>query len=324
MENQYFAASAVFLIQTLFGLYILAVMLRLLLQWVRADFYNPISQFLVKVTNPPLRPLRRVIPGWGGIDLASVLLLIVLEMIEQFLINTALGQAQPFPGLALNAVIALLDLLLNIYIFGIIIQAILSWVAPTSYIPAVSLIHSLTEPLLAPARRFIPAISGIDLSPIAVLLLLQLTKMLILTPLADLGRHLGCAEWRRRGSRGTAMTSSCACACRRARLRESSPACAETVWSLPSSPSFRAARPSSSTRSSSPTTSAASCPPTPAAPPCAPPSCSTIKRATRPTSACCRLRRASKTQASPTSKNSSSAGPRCRSTSIRRTRWPRP
>jgi len=191
MENQYFAASAVFLIQTLFGLYILAVMLRLLLQWVRADFYNPISQFLVKVTNPPLRPLRRVIPGWGGIDLASVLLLIVLEMIEQFLINTALGQAQPFPGLALNAVIALLDLLLNIYIFGIIIQAILSWVAPTSYNPAVSLIHSLTEPLLAPARRFIPAISGIDLSPIAVLLLLQLTKMLILTPLADLGRHLG-------------------------------------------------------------------------------------------------------------------------------------
>lgn len=191
MENQYFAASAVFLIQTVFGLYILAVMLRLLLQWARADFYNPISQFLVKITNPPLRPLRRVIPGWGGIDLASVLLLIVLEMIEQFLINTALGQTQPAPGLVLSAVVGLLDLLVNIYIFGIIIQAILSWVAPTSYNPAVSLIHSLTEPLLAPARRFIPPISGIDLSPIAVLLLLQLTKMLILAPLADLGRHLG-------------------------------------------------------------------------------------------------------------------------------------
>src|SRR3569832_1417474 len=145
MENQYFAASAVFLFQSLFGLYILAVMLRLLLQRVRADFYNPISQFLVKDTNPPQRPLRRVIPGWGGIALASELL--------------------------------------------------------------------LTEPLLAPARRLIPAISGSDRSPIAVLLLLQLTKMLILTPLADLGRHLGCAEWRRRGSSGTAMTSSCACAC---------------------------------------------------------------------------------------------------------------
>src|SRR3569832_959143 len=106
MENQYFAASAVFLIQTLIGLYILAVMLRLLLQWVRADIYNPISQYLVKVSNPPLRPLRRVIPGRGGIDRASVLRLIVLEMIEQFLINSALVQALPFPGLALYAVIA--------------------------------------------------------------------------------------------------------------------------------------------------------------------------------------------------------------------------
>src|SRR3569832_534695 len=141
MENQYFAASAVFLIQTLFGLYILAVMLRLLLQWVRADFYTPISQFLVKVTNPLLRPLRCVISGWGGFDLASVLLLIVLEMIEQFLINTALGQAQPFPGLALNAVFALLDLLLSINNNNNNIQAILSWVAPTSYNPAGSLIH---------------------------------------------------------------------------------------------------------------------------------------------------------------------------------------
>lgn len=189
MENTYFAASAVFVIQTVFGLYILAVMLRLLLQWVRADFYNPVSQFLVKVTNPPLRPLRRVIPGWGGIDLASVLLLFVLELIEQFLINTALGVAQPMAGLALSTVVALLSLLLNIYLFGIIIQAILSWVAPTSYNPAVGLLHSLTEPLLAPARRFIPPISGIDLSPIAVLLLLQLTKMLILAPLADVARH---------------------------------------------------------------------------------------------------------------------------------------
>src|SRR3569832_2957580 len=98
MENQYFAASAVILIQTLFGLYILAVMLRLLLQWVRADLYNQISQFLVKVTNPPLRPLSRVIPGWGGIDLATVLLLIVLEKSEQILNNTALGQAQPVHG----------------------------------------------------------------------------------------------------------------------------------------------------------------------------------------------------------------------------------
>lgn len=189
--DQYFAASAVFLIQTLFGLYILAVMLRLLLQWARADFYNPVSQFLVKITNPPLRPLRRIIPGWGGIDIASVLLLIALQMLELFLVNTAIGRAQSLPGLALGAVVELISLLLNIYIFGIIIQAILSWVAPTSYNPVIGLIHSLTEPLLAPARRFIPPISGMDLSPIAVLVLLQLTKMLVLAPLADVSRQLG-------------------------------------------------------------------------------------------------------------------------------------
>lgn len=191
MQNQYFAASAVFLIQTLFGLYILAVMLRLLLQWVRADFYNPVSQFLVKITNPPLRPLRRVIPGWGGIDFASVLLLVALQMLELFLVNTALGTSQPVAGLAFSAVIALLNLLVNIYVFAIIIQVILSWVAPNTYNPVAGLIHHLTEPLLAPARRMIPPISGIDLSPLVVLVLLQLTKMLIIAPLADLGRSLG-------------------------------------------------------------------------------------------------------------------------------------
>ena len=191
MDNQYFAASAVFLIQTVFGLYILAVLLRLLLQWVRADFYNPVSQFLVKLTNPPLRPLRRIIPGWGGIDFASVLLLLILQMLEMFLVNTALGRAQPVPGLAVGAVIALLDLLVTIYVFSIIIQAILSWIAPATYNPVVSLIHSITEPLLAPARRLIPPISGIDLSPLAVLVLLQLTRMLIIAPLADLSLHLG-------------------------------------------------------------------------------------------------------------------------------------
>lgn len=191
MQNQYFAASAVFLIQTLFGLYILAVMLRLLLQWVRADFYNPVSQFLVKITNPPLRPLRRVIPGWGGIDFASVLLLVALQMLELFLVNTTLGTSQPVAGLAFSAVIALLNLLVNIYVFAIIIQVILSWVAPNTYNPVTGLIHHLTEPLLAPARRMIPPISGIDLSPLAVLVLLQLTKMLIIAPLADLGRSLG-------------------------------------------------------------------------------------------------------------------------------------
>jgi len=191
MENQYFAASAIFLIQTVFGLYILAVMIRLMLQWVRADFYNPVSQFIVKITNPPLKPLRRIIPGWGGIDLASVLLLIVLQMGELYLINMALGRALGASSLFVVAIAELISLVLNVFIGAILIQVILSWVAPTSYNPLIGLVHRIAEPVLAPARRIIPAFSGIDFSPLLSLVVLQLLKILLVAPIADFGRHLG-------------------------------------------------------------------------------------------------------------------------------------
>ncbi|MEK7321546.1 MAG: YggT family protein [Pseudomonadota bacterium] len=190
MENQYFAASAVFLINTVFGLYLFAVMLRLLLQWVRADFYNPISQFLVKVTNPPLRPLRRIIPGWGGVDLASILLLLALQMLEIFLANMALGRAMPLSGLFVTSVAELLNLLLNIFVIAILVQVVMSWISPGTYNPATVLLHRLTEPVLAPARRLIPPISGVDLSPLVVLVVFQLIKFLLIAPLVDIGHRM--------------------------------------------------------------------------------------------------------------------------------------
>lgn len=190
MENQYLAASAVFLINTVFGLYLFAVMLRLLLQWARADFYNPISQFLVKVTNPPLRPLRRIIPGWGGIDFASIFLLIVLQMLEIFLANMVLGRAMPLSGLFVTSVAELLNLLLNIFLIAILVQVVISWVSPNTYNPATVLLHRLTEPVLAPARRIIPPISGIDLSPLVVLVVFQLIKFLLIAPLVDMGHRM--------------------------------------------------------------------------------------------------------------------------------------
>jgi len=191
MDNQYFAASTIFLIQTVFGLYILAVMLRFLLQWVRADFYNPISQFIVKITNPPIKPLRRVIPGWGGIDLASVLLLIILQMAELFLVNMTLGRAFGVSALFIATIAELLELLINIFIGAVLIQVILSWVAPGTYNPLIGLVHKISDPLLAPARRLIPPLSGIDLSPLAILVLLQLLKILVVAPIANFGYHLG-------------------------------------------------------------------------------------------------------------------------------------
>lgn len=191
MDNQYFAASAILLIQTVFGLYVLAVMLRLLLQWVRADFYNPLSQFIVKITNPPLRPLRRIIPGWGGIDLASVLLLIALQMAEIFLVNLTLGRAFGVSGLFIAAIGELLGLLINVFMGAILIQVILSWVAPGNYNPLIGLVHKIADPVLAPARRIIPPVSGIDLSPLVVLVVLQLLKIWLVAPIANFALQMG-------------------------------------------------------------------------------------------------------------------------------------
>ena len=122
-----------FLVQTVFGLYILAVMLRFLLQWVRADFYNPISQFLVKATNPPLLPLRRVIPGWMGMDLAAVALMLMLQCVEWLIIAGLRGASLSLGTLLVLSVAKLLSLLLDVFLFAILIQVVLSWVSPGTY-----------------------------------------------------------------------------------------------------------------------------------------------------------------------------------------------
>jgi YggT family protein len=186
MESSYFTNPLVFLVQVLFGLYALIVMLRFLLQLVRADFYNPLSQFIVKATSPVLNPLRRVIPGVGGRDIASLVLawlVIGLELLLVFLIS---GQGLQLLTSLLLALPKLVELTINIFLFSILIQVILSWVNPGVHNPAVSVIHSLTEPLLAPARRWIPPMGGLDLSPMAVMIGLVLLEMLLIPPLKNL------------------------------------------------------------------------------------------------------------------------------------------
>jgi YggT family protein len=190
MGTPYLNNAGIFLIQTLFGFYILAVMLRFLLQWVRADFYNPLAQFLVKLTNPPLLPLRRVIPGLMGLDMAAVVLMLSLQVAELLLIFYLTAHSTKLPGLLLLAVAQLVGLLINVLFWAVIIQAILSWVNPDPYQPAVRLLYQLTEPILRPARRMIPPISGLDLSPILVLVVLHLLKLLLVAPLQDMGFSL--------------------------------------------------------------------------------------------------------------------------------------
>ena len=191
MGGSYISNAGVFLIQTLMGLYALTFMLRFLLQLVRADFYNPFSQFLVKVTNPIVKPLRKVIPGIGGIDWASIIAVILLMLAEFLLIGLLPKYSIPSPqGLFVLALAETLSLLANIFLFSIIIQAVISWINPGSYNPIIGLLSQLTAPILNPVRRYIPPISGLDLSPMVAIIGLYLVMMLFIQPLTDLGNQL--------------------------------------------------------------------------------------------------------------------------------------
>lgn len=174
----YFTDAGLFLLNTLFSLYIYAVLLRFLLQWVRGDFYNPVAQFLVTVTNPPLKPLRRVIPGLFGIDLAAVVLLIVLELVLQLLMAMLLGQSPAAGALIIKSLFGLMSKLLTLYLVAILVVVILSWVNP--YPNAVSqLLGRITQPLLHPVRQRLPTAGGIDFSPMVVMLGLVLLQMAV-------------------------------------------------------------------------------------------------------------------------------------------------
>ncbi|HMQ12128.1 MAG TPA: YggT family protein [Candidatus Competibacter phosphatis] len=171
--------ATVFLIQTVFGFYILAVMLRFLLQCVRADFYNPLVQFLVRITNPLLLPLRRFVPGYRGLDLASVVLAFALQLLEVLLVTALFGRSLDVGGVLLVTVMELLKLLINIYLWGVIIQAVLSWINPDPRHPAARVLAQLTAPLLRPARRLLPPVSGVDLSPVLVVVALIFVSLLL-------------------------------------------------------------------------------------------------------------------------------------------------
>jgi len=176
--GSHFGNASTFLISALFGIYILAVMLRFLFQWVHADFSNPISQFIYKVTNPPLVPMRRFIPSFRGLDFSAILLMLVLQTLELLIIGLLPGQPMPaFPGVLAWAFAELIGLWINIYIFGIIILAVISWINPTGYNPMVGLISQITNPVMQPIRRLIPPMSGLDLSPMFALFILIFIKM---------------------------------------------------------------------------------------------------------------------------------------------------
>ena len=191
MGSTYMTDPIIFLIDTLFSLYILAVLLRFLLQWCGADFYNPISQFLVKITHPPLKVLRRFVPSIGKIDTSSLVLVLALQMLADFSILLLKGVTINIGALTILSLTQLISLLINVFVFAVFARAILSWLNPGTFNAAASILATLTEPLLDICRKVIPNLGGMDLSPLAALLLLQLAKMVILPPLHELASLIG-------------------------------------------------------------------------------------------------------------------------------------
>jgi YggT family protein len=180
----------VYLIQTLLSLFLMAMLLRFLLQLVRADFYNPISQFLVKVTNPLVLPLRRVIPGYAGLDMASLLLALLLQLFAITAILLLNGLQMPaIPLLLAWSVLGVVGLLVNIYFFALLAMIILSWIAQGSTNPAIYLLYQITEPVMAPLRKILPPMGGLDFSPILVFILINVIQIALRHIADSVGLH---------------------------------------------------------------------------------------------------------------------------------------
>ncbi len=186
----YLANAGQILIDFAFGALIALFVLRVLLQCVHANFYNPICQFLYKVTNPLLMPLRRVIPSWRNLDLAGVVIAWLLTAFKLVLLYATLGVALGLAGLALMALADLIGFVLMIYLGLILARVVLSFLNTDNRHPLIPLIIQLTNPILKPIQRHLPVFGGIDFSPVAAWLIILLARVLIVQPLLDAGLHL--------------------------------------------------------------------------------------------------------------------------------------
>ncbi|MDP3847073.1 MAG: YggT family protein [Pseudomonas sp.] len=179
--------AALYVLQTLGSLYLMIVLLRFILQLVRADFYNPLSQFAVRATQPLLKPLRRIIPSIAGLDIASLVLALLVQLVLMALtMLLAYGTTGSPIQLLIWSLIGITALFINIFFYALIISVILSWVAQGSHNPAALLVNQLCEPLLMPFRKLLPNMGGLDLSPIFAFIAIKLLDMLVINNLAQM------------------------------------------------------------------------------------------------------------------------------------------
>jgi len=191
-----FSDAAQFLLRTLFDLAACAFFLRFWMQWARVPFHNPFAQFVVRVTDFAVKPLRRMLPGLFGLDWASLLPFFIAELLMVLSVHWVMGYpftvagSSVIPGFLLLALASSLRLVLYLLIGFVVLQAILSWVNPFS--PLAPVFYALARPILAPFQKIVPAMGGIDLSPLAALIVVQL---LLIAPVAGLERYARGLVW---------------------------------------------------------------------------------------------------------------------------------
>ena len=185
-----FAEIFSYLLQTALSLLLFLLLLHLLLQLVRADFYNPISQMLIKITHPVLRPVRLLTPRLRGIDTAALLSLLLIQMASIATILAVNGQSLPNVFLLLVwAILGIAALTVQFYFFAILAIIILSWIAPGTSHPAARLLYQLTAPVMAPFRGLLPTMGGLDLSPILMFIAINIVQIMLRHLAAGAGLH---------------------------------------------------------------------------------------------------------------------------------------
>lgn len=183
--------AVVFLIKTVIDCYIMLLFLRLMMGYFHANYYNPLSQLVVKLTGPVVKPFQRFVPSFKGVDLAIAAVIILLEMIKIVLISLLQYQLFPNPGgLIIWSTIQALDQFCSMYLFCIIGRVLLSWFDAPNLAAVKEVLFMITEPLMRFFRRYIPPISGIDLSPVAAILLIQVISIGLLAPLNSIGSEV--------------------------------------------------------------------------------------------------------------------------------------
>lgn len=181
----YLANPLILVIQTLFQLYIWVVLLRYFLQLFRADFYNPLTQLVVRATNPLLVPLRRIVPPVGRHDLASIVLALLLIAAMVFAVSAVGGMVMTAQSILGATVYFAFKIVTDLFFWTVLVRALLSWFGQQRT-PVSGLLEDLTDPILRPVQNMLPPLGGIDLSPLAVLLGIQVIQMLVLPPLQTL------------------------------------------------------------------------------------------------------------------------------------------